>query len=177
MSRKVKFEKGNFYHIFNRGVDKKKIFLDDFDRFRFVYDLFEFNDTKPTTNLSERIKIANLNNEPLFKKDRDLITNILAFSLMENHYHLVLKEIKQGGISEFLKKLGTGYTMYFNSKYNRSGVLFQGKFKAVEIKDEPQFSWTIFYVHFNPIELIEKNWKEKTIENKFAVLNFLNNYR
>ena len=181
MARKIKFEKGKVYHIFNRGADKRSVFLDNYDRFRFVYDLFEFNDDSPGVSLSVRRKRINRGPTSIYKiffnKDRKKIVRVLAFVLMNTHYHLLLEETDEGGVSKFLQKLSTGYTMYFNEKYNRSGVLFQGRFKAVEVGEDYQLPWTLFYIHFNPIELIEPKWKERKIRNKRKVLDFLNSYK
>jgi len=96
---------------------------------------------------------------------------------MPNHLHLLLKQTKDNGISKFMQKVGTGYANYFNKKYNRMGHLFQGRFRAVHIKDDEQLKNIFVYVHANPISLIEPNWKEKGIRNPEKAIKFLETYK
>ena len=122
--RKVKFTKGKIYHIFNRGVEKRDIFLSDRDRWRFLQGLFIFNDKHTVGNLLFRIEQENKRiNFTLLKQfiaekrtERQPLVRILADCLMPNHYHLLVEEIQDGGISQFMQKFGTGYTKYFNKK-------------------------------------------------------------
>ena len=100
------------------------------------------------------------------------MVEILAFCLMPNHIHLLLKQIKDKGITEFMRKVGTGYAVYFNKKYDRKGHLFQG-FKAVHIKDNTQLQNVFVYIHTNPISLIEPKWKETGIKEPEKVIKFL----
>jgi putative transposase len=93
---------------------------------------------------------------------------------MPNHLHLILRQLKDNGISQFMQKVGTGFAVYFNKKYNRKGHLFN-KFKAVIIEDNDQLKNTFTYVHTNLISLIEPGWKEKGIENPEKVKEFLEN--
>jgi putative transposase len=83
--------------------------------------------------------------------------------------------VKEGGISKFLRKLGTGYAMYFNKKYDRMGHLFQGFFKAVHINTDDQLKTDFVYIHTNGISLIEPKWKEVGIKNPDKVIDFLEN--
>ncbi|MCX6712165.1 MAG: transposase [Candidatus Vogelbacteria bacterium] len=96
---------------------------------------------------------------------------------MPNHYHLLVKPLIEDGVSEFMKKIGIGYTNYFNIKNERSGALFQGKYKFVRIEDDEQLSYIPFYIHFNPAELVEEHWKEKEIQDKNKLLAFLKSYK
>ncbi|TRZ79297.1 hypothetical protein D4R86_06105 [bacterium] len=183
------FVNDQIYHIYNRGVEKRNVFLSDEDRFRFVHDLFEFNDTKPALHIYTGHQLGevglpqvNLNKQkqtknPKVRKPRKLLVEILVFCLMPNHYHLLLMQKRENGITQFMRKLGTGYTNYFNQKYERVGSLFQGKFKAVLIKKESQLLWIVHYIHLNPIELYEKNWKERKIKNIDIALDNLYKYR
>ena len=141
-----KFTENKIYHVYNRGVEKRKIFLEDKDYFRFIHDLFEFNDSNnpPNTNYYFDPKITVV--EPRYlkrskanKKPRKLLVEILIFTLMPNHFHLLLKQRTENGISRFMQKLGMGYAKYFNKKYERTGVLFQGKFKAVTLEKHAHF--------------------------------------
>ena len=95
---------------------------------------------------------------------------------MPNHFHLLITEIKDGGISKFMQKLSTAYVMYYNKKYKRTGSLFEGKFKSIHMKDNKQIKYLFSYIHLNPVKLIQKNWKEKGINNKKEVLFYLNKY-
>ena len=99
---------------------------------------------------------------------------VLAFSFMSNHLHLILKQLKDNGIVEFMKKVNGGYAKYFNEKYKRKGHLFN-KFRAIHIKDDAQLRNTFAYVHTNLISLIEPGWKEKGIKNPEKVKEFLEN--
>ena len=96
---------------------------------------------------------------------------------MPNHYHLLLRQREDGGITEFMRKLGVGYTNYFNLKNQRVGPLFQGKFKSVIVEDESQFTYIPFYIHLNPVDLIVKDWREKGIGDSKKAIDFLGNYK
>lgn len=96
---------------------------------------------------------------------------------MPNHFHLILEQSVENGTSKFMQKLGTGYTMFFNTKYERSGVLFQGTFKAIPVENETYLTHLSRYIHLNPVELKEPEWKEKGIKNWKLVNQFLENYR
>jgi len=149
--RKIQFITNNIYHIYNRGVEKRAIFLDDNDHFRFIHDLFEFNDIAYAGKFSHGILSGT--KFPIYKK-RELIVEILVFTLMNNHFHLLLKQKVDNGISNFMHKLGVGYTNYFNEKNNRVGSLFQGTFKAVELSNDVHFKYLPHYIHLNPIKII-----------------------
>lgn len=184
--RKIKFIKGNFYHIYNRGVEKRNIFKNDDDQWRFLQGLFMFNDEKSTANLlwqlektrggvtfgvlRDFLKIKGGNREPLVR--------ILADCLMPNHFHLIIEEIKDGGISKFMHKLGIGYTEYFNNKYERVGSLFQGTFKAALIDNEEYLQYLLVYINvLNPGELIEPHLKENGIKNIEKLMQFAEQYQ
>jgi putative transposase len=108
--------------------------------------------------------------------DQSLVS-VLAYSLMPNHFHLVLEQLVEDGISSFMRKLSTGYSMYFNTRYEHSGVLFQGRFKSSHIDSESYFRYIFSYVHLNPVELIEPDWKEEGIKDKRQVEKFLSEYQ
>lgn len=171
--KRPQFHENNIYHIYNRGVEKRPIFLDEKDYRRFVYGLYEFNDEQPASNIHR----LSLNSLSLFEvglqtKKKPLI-EILAFCLMPNHYHLMIRALNEKGVTEFMRKLGTGYTNYFNLKYQRVGPLFQGKFKAILLEHEAHFTHLPYYIHLNPIELYESSKKQ----SKGTVFDFLRSYR
>ncbi len=176
--KKPQFVEDQIYHIYNRGVDKRKIFLDDQDYFRFIHDLFEFNDEEPTLNVayyfnskSQEIESQHIEKE---RNPRKLLVEILVFTLMPNHFHLVLKQKRERGIVKFMQKLGTGYTNYFNKNYERVGSLFQGRFKAVLVSEDAHFINLPFYIHTNPLDLI---YGSSTSIDWRKCADFLENYK
>lgn len=168
---------GQVFHVLNRGVDKRNIFLDDQDYFRFIHNLFEFNDTNPAFNLGYFLNRNQYVQYVKTLKPRELIVEILAFCLMPNHFHLLVRQKKDGGITKFMRKLGVGYANYFNQKYERTGTLFQGKYKAVLVNREPHFIHLPYYIHFNPLDLIMPEWRMGKIKNYKKAVKFLESYR
>ena len=132
----IKYVNNYFYHIYNRGIDGRDIFNEEKDYLRFIHCLYEFNDKRPALPYRWLFKKEEVLNK---KNPGELLVNILCFCLMPNHFHLILQQIIEGGITKFMRKLGTGYTMYFNEKYERSGVLFQSKFKSILIETDEYF--------------------------------------
>jgi len=190
--RKTEFVNGEFYHIYNRGVEKRDVFLDEQDYFRAIHSLYVFNDRNPHVHLAHqgrKKKIQSKHNiqgstldsssDDLLNNEskRDVLVEIIAFCLMPNHYHLLLRQSQEGGIVKFMQKFGTGYTMYFNERYERSGVLFQGKFKSILVDKEEYFLTLLNYIHLNPVELVEHGWKENGINDLRKALKFLEGYR
>lgn len=104
------------------------------------------------------------------------LVEIVAYCLMPNHFHLLIHEREEGGTSKFMQKVTTGYTMYFNKCHERSGSLFQGKFKATHVADDGYLRYLISYIHLNPIKLIEPKWKETGILDKSRAERYLELY-
>jgi len=184
--RGIQFVKGNFYHIYNRGVEKRTIFENDNDRWRFLQGLFLFNDERTTANLlwqmeRDRGKVTFGVLKDFFEKEkriRDPLVRILADCLMPNHFHLLIEEIKEGGISRFMHKLGVGYTKYFNNKYKRVGSLLQGTFKAAFVDNERYLQYLLVYINvLNPGELIEPNLKENGVQDIEKIMQFAEEYQ
>ncbi|HEY4495711.1 MAG TPA: transposase [Candidatus Paceibacterota bacterium] len=169
--RKQKLVSNNIYHVFNRGVEKRQTFMDETDYLRFINNLAIFNDAKAVFNSKHRIK------EIKSTDSRKLLVDILAFCLMPNHFHLLLRQREENGISKFMNKIGVGYTNYFNLKYERVGPLFQGAFRSVLIDDESQFLYIPYYIHLNPLDLKISNWKENGINKLKVAIEFLNSYK
>jgi putative transposase len=180
--RKTVFRNGEIYHIILRSVEGIEIFKDLSDYFRMIFSLYEFNNNKPVSIWQRRkskkqqaILLKTLQGPTLQHSGRDVLVEIFVFTIMPNHIHLLVSQVKEGGISKFLRKLGTGYAMYFNKKYDRMGHLFQGFFKAVHINTDDQLKTDFVYIHTNGISLIEPKWKEVGIKNPDKVIDFLEN--
>lgn len=142
--RETPLQTGEYYHIYNRGVDKRIVFMDRYDLLRFLKSMSVFNSKKPIESLFAQ----NLKKNLISKKDEKLV-EIVAFCLNPNHFHLILKQKIDGGISEFMKRLSGGYTWYFNNKYERSGSLFQGRFKSIHIGSNEYLLHLSAYVNLN----------------------------
>ena len=167
------------FHTLNRGVDKRKIFMDEQDYFRFIHDLFEFNDQNPLNNSTYRFRQQSkvIARPYIEKQPRKLLVNIHAFCIMPNHYHLLLSPKVEGGITKFMKKLNMGYARYFNEKYKRSGALFQGRYKSIVIEKDAHFIHLPYYIHLNPLDLIAPEWRDRKISNLNNAIKFLDSYR
>lgn len=170
------FSNEGIYHVYNRGVEKRNVFLRENDYLRFIVNLYEFNNTVAADNFGRKLT-RDLIEVRLQSERKELLVEILAFVLMPNHYHLMIRQRVENGVTEFMRKLGTGYTNYFNLKYDRVGPLFQGKFKAITLEREAHFAYLPHYIHSNPLELIMPKWREKGITDKKKVINFLSSYR
>ena len=175
--RNPAFATGHIYHVYNRGVEKRKVFLNERDYLRFVAGLYIFNDTTPALNAGRSLIESSIEVRLQSEKKKRLV-EIIAFCLMPNHYHLLLRQRVDGGITEFMRKLGTGYTNYFNLKNDRVGPLFQGKFKAVLLEDDAHFAHLPHYIHCNPIEILmpmlDAQHREVSVA---AILREVGNYR
>ncbi|PIU77969.1 MAG: hypothetical protein COZ28_03575 [Candidatus Moranbacteria bacterium CG_4_10_14_3_um_filter_44_15] len=137
--RKKPLVNNEFYHIYNRGVDKREVFSDDHDCTRFLLSMNLLNDKQDGLMIKWRDYqrcVKNANPGDFLKlnfRKREYLVDIVSYCLMSNHYHFVLKQNVEKGIERFLQKLGTSYTKYFNKKYQRNGSLFQGTFKSSHI--------------------------------------------
>jgi len=129
-----------YYHIYNRGTGKSNIFLDEQDYKVFLHYLKKYLDQTSEYSLADKVKL-------------------LAYCLMPNHFHLFVYQITKEGLIKLMRALSTSYAMYFNKKYDRSGTIFQGIYKAVLVENEPYFLHITRYIHLNPAELTE-NWEE-----------------
>jgi putative transposase len=153
--RKTPFADNEYYHIFNRGVEKRDIFSDDRDYQRFFLSLVLMNDEKEGLMIRWRNYQASQPNATVEKflrsnlSEKKPLVKIISYCLNPNHYHFILKQIRNRGIEKFMQRIATGYTMYFNKKYKRSGVLFQGKFKSSHIKSNSQLLRMSVYVNCN----------------------------
>jgi putative transposase len=174
---------GGIYHVIIRGVADMPIFKNDQDRFRMIFSLYEFNNDKPVV-IREKRRARNKNNTKSYRgpssvnlEKREILVEVLAFCFMPNHIHLLLRQVKDNGITRFMRKLGTGYAGYFNKKHDRSGYLFQGRFKSVHIKNNAQLLVVFSYIHTNPVALVEPAWKKNKVKNFKEVIKFLEGYK
>jgi putative transposase len=161
--RKTIFSIGEYYHIYNRGTDKRRIFLRDADYQRFFDGMRSFNTLEPTGHL-----IAGTSNEAKPHKEGALV-NVVAYCLMPNHFHLLLQQVYKKGLPKYLHRLLTGYTMYFNKRYDRTGVLFQGAFKSKHINDDSYLLHLTRYIHLNPLEKYTAYYFDRNKINSFLI--------
>ncbi len=145
--RKEELSNGEYYHIYNRGIDKRVVFEDAQDFFQFLQMLDLFNHKEALGGV-EKYKY------PINLKQRgkaSLLVEVVAYCINGNHYHLLLRQKSDNGISRLMQKVGTGYAMYFNKKYQRSGSLFQGKFKSIHIGTDEYLKGLSAYINLNNI--------------------------
>jgi putative transposase len=145
------FEIGQYYHIYNRGSDKRDIILDEEDLKRFFQSLIEFNNVEPIRSIFQQHLKKKLNFSSSTTKTKKLLVDIIVYCINKNHFHLVLSPLVENGIEKFMQRIG-GYTRYFNEKYKRSGVLFQGRFKSKIILDDRYLIQLSVYVNFNNLD-------------------------
>ncbi len=171
MERKVAFASGEFYHLYNRGVEKRIVFQDQADYVRFIRLLYLANATVPYVHkLVKEKTLAEI-------ERKQTLVSIGAYCLMPNHFHVLVRADNDTGISEFMKKLLTGYSMYFNKRYERVGAVFQGKFRAEHVDDDRYLKYLFAYIHLNPVKLIEPEWKECGIGDRSNAVRYLSEYR
>lgn len=160
--RVLKTAVGEYYHIYNRGVEKRNIFANNDDLWRFMTLLIIFQGKIYIPQVSRLVTYVK---HWMFDKDifEEIISErtveLVCFCLMPNHFHLILKEIKEGGIPSFMQRLGDAYTKYFNLKYKRTGHLFGAKYQSVHINKDSYLKYLSAYIHINPREII--SWTKK----------------
>jgi REP element-mobilizing transposase RayT len=161
MTYQTVFKNNFIYHVYNRGVRKNKIYLSDPDyrrwekllnwcvKYNYSYSLY--NNRKKQVEISGG-SLENFNKtiDRMYKFEISPV-EILAYVEMPNHFHLVLKQITDNGISSFIRRISTGYSMYFNLVYNSKGTLFEHSFKAVLVNTDEQLLQLCRYLHLNPL--------------------------
>jgi len=152
-SRSFSFVPNEHYHCYNRGVERRDIFVDQQDYIYFLKLLRHLNTSEVLGKLRLQEKREAIN-PPV---------TILSYCLLPNHYHLLLRSNIDEGVSKYLQRVSGGYTMYFNQKYDRSGALFQGKFKANYIESDQDLRQVLAYVYHN--NLIHKICNPKLYRN------------
>lgn len=167
-TRLFNFVPGEFYHIYNRGNSKQKIFQDQADYHRFLKLLY-------TANSDRNLIIRNFTKDIYKIKRGKQLLAIGAYCLMPNHFHILVTQAEDGDISRFMLKLTTAYSMYYNNKYKRKGTLFEGTFKSEYVSNDRYLKYLFSYIHLNPLKIINSNWKEnKNIKKQYT--DFLNKY-
>ena len=164
--RKHEFSPGEYYHLYNRGTDKRIIFQDKEDYEYFLYLMYVCNTVKS-------IELRNLHEN--FDRE-ETIVDIGAYCLMPNHFHILSFEKVVGGISKYTRKLMTAYSMYFNKKYKRTGKLYEGVFKSTHANSNNYLKYLYSYIHLNPAKLIDKNWRENKDRDSKKLLEYVFSY-
>ncbi|MFZ2522343.1 MAG: transposase [Minisyncoccia bacterium] len=176
MQRKIEFSTGEYYHLYNRGTDKRPTFMEPLDYGRFMALLYACNNTE-AANISEHFRKC-LTFSEIFELDRaDTLVEIGAYCLMPNHFHILVREKSEDGIPKFMAKLSTGYTMYFNKKNKRTGSLFECTFKAKHADKDEYLKYLFAYIHLNPVKIIDPKWKENGISNRISAKEYLADYQ
>lgn len=168
---RLKFENDEYYHIYNRGLDKRDIFLETKDYYRFLSNIYYFND------VNFRPENFDYQGLTLMDATRTELVNIITWSLMPNHYHLLINQKIDNGITKFMRRLGTGYTMYTNKKYERTGHIFQGPFKAKHINKDTYLQHLTRYIHLNPLDIFDHDWRKNGVKDIDTSKKFLLEYK
>lgn len=166
MQRDVPFAPGEIYHLYTRGVDKRNIFSGHYDKERFMILLYIGNDV---TNIRTGLLFKDYRDKKdIYRKEEQIQkqVDVLAYCLMDNHIHLLVKEREPGGTHTFMQKTLTSYSKYFNKKEERTGTLFESKFKSKHIDSEAYFRHIFSYIHLNPLKLIDPEWKTKSLDTR-----------
>ncbi|MFN3188132.1 MAG: transposase [Candidatus Paceibacteria bacterium] len=168
--RKLKLAEGEFYHVYNRGADKRTLFTTPADYQRFLQTLYLANTPKQFV-LRDVLRL-DLSVYAIEKQDE--LVAIGAYCLMPNHFHLLITPLVEGGVAKFMNKLGTSYSSYFNKKYDRTGTLFEGRFKAKHASYDEYLKYLYSYIHLNPIKLMPQT---DATNSKELTLDFLRSYK
>lgn len=167
---RIKFADGQYYHIYNRGLDRRALFLETRDYSRFLSNIFHFNDVN--------FKPENFDYQGLTLMDQRVeLVDIIAWSLMPNHYHLLINQKTENGITKFMQRLGTGFTMYTNKKYERTGHVFQGSFKAKHVNKDVYLQHLTRYIHINALDIFDPDWRKNGVRDINAAKRFLLEYK
>ncbi len=179
MQRKDPFVTGEFYHIYNRGIDKRVIFKSELDYKRFVMLLYVSNSDTESFRLDNLINQQHKNFDEILTLDREqVLVSIGSWCIIPNHFHILFRQEVDGGITKFMRKLGVGYSMFFNIKYERQGALFGGPFKSKLIDGDDAYLKHLFaYINLNPLDIKFSDWEMKIKNSSAGMQNFLEEYR
>lgn len=144
---------GKIYHVFNKSIAGFKIFNNNSEISRIIAVICYYQRGKPPLRFSEFIRSAKENhlNETIPLPAKEKLVEIIAYCLMPTHLHLILKQLKGNGISVFMSNILNSYTRYFNTKINRKGPLWEGRFKNVSVETDEQLLHLTRYIHLNPV--------------------------
>ena len=155
--RLIKIAPDEYYHVFNRAVNKQVIFHDTGDYFRFLFLILYLQSSVVFQQLGRKVKefiqsraLDSGEEDEIIKKRR---VEVVAFCIMPNHFHLIVKESDEGGIAAYMQRVLTSYSKYYNTKYEKSGHVFQGPYQVVHIADDPQLLHLSAYIHRNCREI------------------------
>ncbi len=178
--RNIIIAPGEHYHIYNRGVNKQNIFSDHRDWSRFLFLILYFQSIETLGHIQrlfEEFLKSNGQYSVLTKIAQDINkkrnVELVAFCLMPNHFHLILKEVEDGGIAKYMQRVLNAYTKYYNTKHKKSGHLFQGPYQAVYVEDNRQLLHLSAYIHKNPENwrsYIWSSYSDMTIKNRWGKL-------
>lgn len=169
------FADGECYHVYNRGVEKRPVFMSEADYKRFLFSLFTCGVRKLPPHDRRAHKDLALAAH-LLSKGAGRLVEILCLCLMPNHFHLLLRQLTANGIPLYLQKLTTAYTMYFNKRYAHSGVLFQGTYRSRHVDRDAYLLPVSRYIHLNPLDLTVPGWRERGIMDPAAAHQALLQY-
>lgn len=177
MGRREPTGVGEYYHIYNRGVDKRVIFNNKFEYLRFIALLYICNGKKDVDIYSFLKKKEGPTFFTIFDEDRgEMLVSIGAYCLMPNHFHILVREESDKGISLFMKKLSTAYAMFFNNINSRKGTLFEGRYKAKHVAFDEYLKYLYAYIHLNPVKIVDPLWKQNGISDVKKAQEFLDVY-
>ncbi|NBS41519.1 hypothetical protein EBS80_02565 [bacterium] len=171
------FDSKAYYHVYNRGVDKRVVFSDEDDFRRFYESLFLFNDLDYKHpgghDIDRDVMLAGYEMRAAVRVP---LVRVMAFCLKPNHFHLLLKASEPDGISRFLHRLGMGYANYFNLKYGRRGRLWEGPFKAKAVDTDEHLQLLPRYIHLNALDGTGVGWRAGELSNWDAAMPVLDRY-
>lgn len=155
-----------YYHIYNRGNRKQDIFRGEDDRARFLLSLLLFQRPDPPVQLNRIVRRYVQHRVLDMPEMARRLVELVAFVLMPNHFHCIVREVKTDGISKYMHRVLVSYTKYFNKKYEQVGHVFQGPFRTVHIEDDDQLLYCSAYIHRNPREL--EGWRDREHEYRWS---------
>lgn len=162
--RRALLAEGEYAHIYNRGVEKRRVFLAARDYERFLFTLFACNDANANMNARHQFRglasIADVRRAASRRGGMHPLVEIICFCLLPNHFHLLLKQLQKDGIARFMQKVGTAFTMYFNTRYEHAGVVFQGPYRSRRVDNDAYFLPLTRYIHLNTLDLFVPDWRE-----------------
>jgi putative transposase len=173
MATRISIAPKEFYHVYNRGTERRTIFKDYADYRRFSELLYLCNTEKPIN-----VRDVRKTHQNIFEYERgETMVSIGAYCLMPNHFHLLISPHVEGGLETFMKKFCTGYSMYFNRRYERTGSLFEGSYKVKHADNDEYLKYLFAYIHLNPVKLLQSDWKERGIIDKEAAYEYVSSFQ